>query len=745
MLRRRPALSTISLQLASRPPMLLPFFTKNSAQLWRRRGGHMTRKIAQQQVLPSVRITIMLVALVVAMALSWTLTGAVLPQDPREASLFQNTLLLVILGSSLLEHHFTKPADSVVNALTGIVTLLTVHNYAPVSLWWVIFSFTALVLAASLACVAVSAGPQVSGLAKWIAQVTYVPAVVLGQARLLFSVLFLFSLFSYFALQSPVTVTLVIFWALYISLWPLRIPQYLSSLWMQGRALRPLGTLLRTDDPDVLRFALAPPGEWTAGVPLIHTDASGNQYWVLPLFAQLQSDRAIGTALRLHSLSEPIPGLARGCVFPTVPTERPSREDAMRALGEPRDASLVGTVMESSSITAIRFEVLKNSGLTEGALVWSRIDGERVYYQVTEATTAEEALDSDRHGYRIAVAVQLGVLDESRGFRRFQWVPAMNAPVFGSVGEVVTPSAKKAGDFVYGCVPGSGVEVRGPFAENFNFHTAILGVTGSGKTELAFDLMRHAICSGIKVICIDLTQQYAHRLDDLAPVDLGISHEETADLSAKLFDVETGKFGAGDEKKALREFSSTLRKSVASSVHEFLSGSDEGTRLGLIQLEDISNTQASLYITELYMTAILDWARDAAVKPKVLVVVEEAHTVMPETSTMGLGDFGSKGLVGKIAQVALQGRKYGVGLLVLAQRTATVSKTVLTQCNTVISFASFDPTSIEFLGNVVGGPMARAMPTLKPLQAIMFGKGIRSDQPVIVEIPFDAEKAKAIA
>ncbi len=65
---------------------------------------------------------------------------------------------------------------------------------------------------------------------------------------------------------------------------------------------------------------------------------------------------------------------------------------------------------------------------------------------------------------------------------------------------------------------------------------------------------------------------------------------------------------------------------------------------------------------------------------------------MPEANTMGLGDFDSKGLVGKIAQIALQGRKFGVGLLVLAQRTATESKTVLTQCNTIISFTCYDDT-----------------------------------------------------
>ena len=123
--------------------------------------------------------------------------------------------------------------------------------------------------------------------------------------------------------------------------------------------------------------------------------------------------------------------------------------------------------------------------------------------------------------------------------------------------------------------------------------------------------------------------------------------------------------------------------------------------------------------------------------------VEEAHTVMPEPSTMGLGDFDSKGLVGKISQIALQGRKYNMGLLVIAQRTATVSKTVLTQCNTMISFACYDDTSLGFLKNMFSEAHIDLIPNLPNLNAVMFGKSVRSERPVVVEIPFDEKKAQA--
>jgi DNA helicase HerA-like ATPase len=141
------------------------------------------------------------------------------------------------------------------------------------------------------------------------------------------------------------------------------------------------------------------------------------------------------------------------------------------------------------------------------------------------------------------------------------------------------------------------------------------------------------------------------------------------------------------------------------------------------------------------MSCLLNFAKenyDAG--PRVLIVVEEAHTVMPESGTMGLSDFDSRGLVSKISQIALQGRKYGVGLLVIAQRTATVTKNVLTQCNTVITLSSYDETTTGFLSNMYGKAHAEAIRDLPQLHAVIFGKGVRSERPVIVQIPYDAAK-----
>jgi hypothetical protein len=94
------------------------------------------------------------------------------------------------------------------------------------------------------------------------------------------------------------------------------------------------------------------------------------------------------------------------------------------------------------------------------------------------------------------------------------------------------------------------------------------------------------------------------------------------------------------------------------------------------------------------------WARKHRQARKVLIVLEEAHTIIPETFSSGF-DGDTQWVVSRIGQIALQGRKYGVGLLVISQRTALVSKTILSQCNTFLTHSLIDQTSLTFLESVL--------------------------------------------
>jgi uncharacterized protein len=689
--------------------------------------------------MPWVRVAILATALVVVCILSYYITGSVIPTDPKNGLIFQNALLLIVLGSALLEYKFTKPADSAINGLLGCITLVTVYRVAPTFAWWVVFVYCAVVFILATTCVAVSSGPTISGWRERVAAYTYRPSVVLGKARVLFSIVFLAAVFWFYGLQGYQTAALVLFWGIFVAIWPLGVPEFLSAFRPRERATtEAVGRVVRTDWPNVVRVALDRGSTWSRRSPKVLQQSDGRQCYVVPLYHQVQEEGVLGTGLCVGEVETPLPKLTPGAVYNAGATGLTPEQ----MLGGEATSTLIGFVDVDSSIGCIRFETWEPLLCREGLLVWCNLGDKKVHYQITEGATKEEGLEKDRHGYQVAIASQLGIYDPAEGFVKHPWLPRMNTPVFAEPAEYGKDfNVPDERDFIFGNIPGSQIKMSGPFVDILDYHTALLGVTGSGKTELAFDMLRHAVGQGTKVVCIDLTAKYEGRLSDLTPVDLSISADLSRDLGAKLTDVETGKYGAGDEKKALNEFAKKLRDDIKESISAFMQSDADDQRLGIITLNEISNTKATIFITEIYLTCLLNYAKENPdTCPRILLVVEEAHTVMPETSTMGLGDYDSRGLVAKIAQIALQGRKYGVGLLVIAQRTATVSKSVLTQCNTLIAFSCFDDTSLGFFKNFFGEAHTAAIPNLPNLNVVVFGKGVRSQRPVIVEIPFDADK-----
>lgn len=696
-------------------------------------------------VRPAVRAGILVSALAILVALSWILTGAPIPADPAQVLLFQSTLLLVVLGTLVLERYFTGPGDAFVNALGALLTVLPYRGTSSGALWWGLVAYLGLVLVAAFVALVLQRGRGEPVRWTWVTglqSACYHVSSVLGRARLVFSVVFLVSVVFYVRDQQALTTALLLFWAVYVVMWPLGLPQLLSRIARKTVSRRvTVGSVARIDSPYLARVALREGASWPgiAGRPLLVGMHDGTTRWGIPLISESRADGVWGTLLLTGSADGVNTAGAAGSALAPLATEPvPSVEELVREITSGHGSEVLGVVREGSSSTRLRVEIVPSADVTLGQVVGVLTSLGNVYYQVVDAETSEEAFGTLQYGSHIATAAPIGVRTAEGRFEPADWVPRINAPVFrldDSPGAAVIDSTQ----FVLGKVPGTNVMLTGDFIGQLETHTAILGMTGSGKTELAFDLIRHAADHGVKVVCIDLTAQYAPRLVDVSPVELSISEQQAGQLGDRLFDVETGQYGAGQEKKVLAAFADVIRAEVDERLREFLADAEHA--VGLIELREIANTKATLWITDIYLSTLLKLAKDGVTNSKVLVVVEEAHTVMPEASFAGLGDFDSKGMIAKITQLALQGRKYGVGLLVLAQRTATVSKSVLTQCNTVVSFACIDDTSINFLRNVFGDAVATGLPNLRKLRAVAQGPWVNSGLPIAFDVPFDESKA----
>lgn len=709
----------------------------------------MSKKVREYEVLPE-RALLFALYLVTTYVFGGLVAGQWVPSSGGDGLWFLSVVGLLAFRL-LSAPFFAKPADALVAAITSALILWSI-DLTPVqdeslraildAFRWTAVGLFMLVAVTALAATALRSVDPVAHPGRGLFRtLCYRFSTVFGGAEILFTPVALVGTFGFFPTRGPQALALAAYWIAMVSLRPYEgvlafVREVRRDLGQRGQ-LSHVGRIQRIDSPGIVRVWLDAPKAWAVDRTLLCRLSDGGSAWVLPLFRQTQSAAQVGTGLMVRCNAEPPAGMLLGATieWDGVPA-RPEVVKQLTKLDEPSE--LIGFVVEDSKVGVIRFEVASNHRLEEGLVVFVRQGGNSVYYQIMGGDTWEESFDQNPRGTHRVTASQLGIPGES-GFVRHTWVPAMNAPVFMHVRPEEEPPVPAG--FHIGRVPGTGFHVMGDFSGMAELHTAVLGITGMGKTEFALDVIRQGLDEGAKVFCVDFTGEYQPRLADRNPIEIALSEAETEKLVQLVDAVETGQFSAADEKKALWTFLAEIKPGIEGQISEFLEA--DGPGLALFQLNDIANTRSTLRMTELFVSEIFRWAREHRQARRILLVLEEAHTIVPEFNLFGHDRSDTMAVVGRISQIALQGRKYGVGLLLVSQRTALVSKTVLSQCNTVVAFSLVDRTSLEYLRNVFGEEHLQVIPNLSKRRALVFGSGIRSEKPVVVEIPFDQSKLDA--
>jgi len=401
----------------------------------------------------------------------------------------------------------------------------------------------------------------------------------------------------------------------------------------------------------------------------------------------------------------------------------------------------VGIVIEDSTIDKIRFEYINNVNISEGDLLEVSVRDTKVIYQVVQGITNTELLESKNEtGIIIGEAVQLGVWDAERStFEKYGWVPDINSSVW--LASSVEKPAVDTSEIQIGTIPNTNYPVLINLDDAISHHIAVLGVTGTGKSVFTRNLIKQIIESDRKVICVDFTNEYKNKIPKLKTIisynKNGTDQAQKSQADRIFEDIdwiseELEKFANQRDKKELEKRSERIINEFQTAIDAFIKSNE---KIGLFELPDVSNTTGILEYTRSFFRTIFDMAKNQKLNKKLCIVIEEAHTVVPEWNFIGDRDKHANSVVNAISQIALQGRKYGIGFIIIAQRTANVSKTVLTQCNSVIAFQQFDKTSAEFLANYMGTAMAEILPNLKFRQAVAVGRGFRTGVPVKFEVP----------
>ena len=400
---------------------------------------------------------------------------------------------------------------------------------------------------------------------------------------------------------------------------------------------------------------------------------------------------------------------------------------------------LIGSVIEESNASLVRIELYKDSlSFFEGQLLSININDQAVLYQIINGITKSELLrESNRHGFMSIEARKLGCWNsEAHRFDQVSWTPKIYSPVL-LVSQIETPAFQQ--DCI-GYVPQTDYGVKVNVNNLVTHNTAILGVLGSGKTSLAIELIHRMVNEGVKVWIIDITGQYEPTLDQLVHLQKQKNADEKIENSiiGSANKLEQNKELGGNHKdfaealkQHIKEFleDGSWRVRVFNPYNYTVTGQITGVFNNSAGFGNLTITQITKIVAEELLKCLKDEMTEEA---RLCLVFEEAHSLVPEWNSVAHD--GDKQATSGTAKAILQGRKYGFGCLLITQRTANVTKSILNQCNTIFGLKVFDTTGMDFLSNYIGSDYAALLATLPDRHCVAFGRGLNMQTPLIIKL-----------
>lgn len=701
------------------------------------------------------RLIILLLYLAGLLVASRTAMGSWIPPTSQRGIWFYAALAALLLGSLLVTPFFTKPADAISYAVASLVALLSANVWG-VSLssgfdrftWSAAMLYVVLVLAAAVLAISLKDSPH--PFARKIAGSALLLADAAGSPRAVFSAVFLYALITFHRSDPREYLVIGLAWALFVGLRPL---ETIANLWRRWRIVwvtkqdfarlgevvgheAPGLVLIREEDPESsarfgdMVFARTESGKPGLAIALDHVGfASGRWLRALHLGAA-----TIGTTV-LDDASV-ARAVCKGSAF-TAATASVASE--LTGLVDDMNARLIGLVASDTNVSQLQIELVRvDLDLHEGSLVEVQIKGRAVLYQVIKGLTKEEVIqEKNTRGFVRAQAKKIGSWNDTRqSFDSVPWLPQPNQAVL-----LVCPKQEVVKKDAIGHFPGTYYPVSIDPHLLVTHNTAILGILGVGKSFLALELVERMITSGIKVLCLDLTNQYACELEEFLDSEQSAADDELAEIGPK---GKTNFKKNVEEGGSVREFTIKIKEQLSvflapansqklrilNPTHFEVWRQDSKPFQDQASMATLTPTEITRIITESTLEVLQSQGMTA--QARCCIVYEEAHSLIPEWNAVASD--GDKTATNGTAKAILQGRKFGLGCLVITQRTANVTKSILNQCNTVFGLRVFDATGMEFLKNYIGEDYAGVLSTLEDRHAVIFGRASSCRDPVLARL-----------
>lgn len=691
------------------------------------------------------------------------------PASGGKAVWFYTGLASLLLGNHLVTPYFSKPVDAISYAVASAAALLGAEELAKwgqteTAAFYFVMGYCIFILLVSFFAIFFRSSEQ--GWASKISSTLTLLAATFGNHRAVFGLTMLVA--TYLFHRDSVSQTYLICVVCIIGVIA-RPDEVFSGIWGQlckiwggTFASRILGSVAAIQSPNVylIRQTLGVKTTFGTAVAIKVTGGSA-----LPAIALDWVGRDDANLLRCieasafgdQSNSSAISDYA-GIREETVVLIQPESaaliplEDALKTCRN----RMLGLVAADTSSERLYFEVVTTQELQQGLLVQVSTQGNVVIYQILDGLTKEEIVQQKNTlGIVRAQAKKIGIWDNKAAkFTTSKWLPFLNEPV-------LLPEDSYSGDSedTIGYFPGGSYPVRLANLDYLVTHnTAILGILGVGKSMLAIELVERLMAYGIKVICLDLTDQYAN--------ELGVYYDRTAEktkfdamiakVTAASGNVQDNPEQGGSILVLEQELDSDIREFLSSSNHSMLkiynpalltatkqtvepkTYQEKGQWKRSAPLWSVTPVEATRLVSQIVLSVAQGLGMSD--KARVALIFEEAHSLVPEWNSVAFD--GDKTATAGTARAILQGRKYGMGCLLITQRTANVTKTILNQCNTIFAMRTFDDTGKEFLSNFIGRDYAETLSSLPERHAVFFGRASSCDNPVLIQLN-DKDKFRA--
>jgi hypothetical protein len=691
---------------------------------------------------------------------------------------------MIILGSYIVEPLFTKPSDAIANSTVILIALFGLSNKQGLFGYSFIFYYALSIFV--LGIITIILKDAKTNIWQKIGKTSYWLVENLGTSKVIFAIVYFFASYSYFAEPGKIIEFIcIIAFGICLTFFDVvglvvkRVSKLINYFGNKigdelGQAIGCENPLLYKVEIDYTKHKLKPVdyGDLVALETSINVGSIGmvvdtkyllNKRWLSIYLLQDENGEILKINLKdKKMITEPKSIFAKENLvylldISTLIENTLKTKIESNPLYKDRE-QFIGYVSSGSNIKTINFSIVRGINnleqkICEGAILKTLIYGQETLYQVINGNAKEEHLENfDRHGFIIGIARKLGKYKkETKDLNVSKWMPSIFSPLFYAFSECVSEERiKEIANNSIGRLPDTDLEIPIKDANAIVTHnTAILGILGIGKSCLTFELIKKVITNTeSKVVCFDVTNEYYNELTRYGcnPQNLpDIQNELKTDYETINKDIHKG----GNHNQ--------FRKKMNDALSVFINGTD---RVLIInpelyevskQTKDVKPKKvgpgqndwqdqapmADLTLVEktrIISEVILEYSKKKgnSQEAKCLLVFEEAHSLIPEWNSVA--SEGDKSATNGTAKVILQGRKYGLGSLVITQRTANVSKSILNQCNTIFSLRVFDDTGKQFLENYIGVDYTDTLATLEERYAIAIGKGLKLKQPVIIQL-----------